>query len=32
MPDTTDIMQTYNKNHQQRLAKFYAKLQSKSQT
>ncbi|MDB5169696.1 MAG: hypothetical protein JWN82_92 [Candidatus Saccharibacteria bacterium] len=30
MASTGDLMQAYNKNHQQRLAKFYAKLQAKS--
>ncbi len=31
MINTTDLMQTYNKNRQERLAKFYEKLQSKMQ-
>lgn len=31
MADTEHLMQAYNKNHHERLAKFYAKLQAKTQ-
>lgn len=29
MTNTADLMQAYNKHHQERLAKFYKKLQAK---
>jgi hypothetical protein len=32
MASTGNLMQAYNKQHEARLAKFYAKLQAKSQT